>query len=299
MLAGGMAIAGWSTYGFETAVCYTREFRDPARDTFKAIFFSGLLCLLIFTLVPVAFQGAMGLTGLLRPGIRSGMGVAKAMAEMVGASGMVENVIVALLVMTLLLAVMTAMAGSSRTLYQGAVDGWLPRYLGRVNHNGAPTRAMWTDLGFNLILLMMSDNIFVLAASNVAYFIFIFMNLNAGWIHRIDRPNWIRPFKAPNWLLATGAALGYVNLFIIGLGSDIWGPGTLVSGLVLAAMIIPVFCWRHYVVDKGVFPPSMNEDMYLDIGEDAMERPSAGILPYVALAGGALVIAIGHAMAVF
>jgi amino acid transporter len=298
VLAGGMAIAGWSTYGMETAVCYTRELRDPARDTFKAIFSSGLLCLFIYTLVPVAFQGALGLAGMLDPGIYSGMGVAKAMAEMVGAGGMVENVIVVMLVMTLLLSVMTAMAGSSRTLYQASIDGWLPRYLGHVNRNGAPTRAMWTDLTFNLLLLMLSDNIFVMAASNVSYMIFIFMNLNAGWIHRIDRPEWLRPFKAPNWLLGTGAVLGYVNLFIIGMGSDIWGPGTLVSGLVLSSLIIPVFALRHYVVDKGIFPTSMVEDMYLAADKGAKPRTSAGSLPYLALAGGALAIAIGHAIAV-
>ncbi len=299
VLAGGLFIAGYSTYGFETAVCYTREFRDPARDTFRAIFFSGLLCLFVFTLVPFAFQGALGLSGMLDPGIRSGMGVGKVMAEMVGATGLMENLIVVMLVMTLLLSIMTAMAGSSRTLYQGAVDGWLPRYLGKVNAHGAPVRAMWTDLVFNLILLLMSDNIFVLAASNVAYIIFIFMNLNAGWIHRIDRPNWARPFRAPTWLLATGGVLGYVNLFIIGMGADIWGPGTLLSGLLLAAMIIPVFCWRHYITDKGVFPASMMEDMRLVVAADPERGRSAGILPYAALAGGVIVIAVGHAIARF
>ncbi len=299
VMAGGLFIAGYSTYGFETAVCYTREFRDPARDTFRAIFFSGLLCLFVFTLVPIAFQGALGLAGMLEPGIHSGMGVGKAMAKMVGATGLMENIIVVMLVMTLLLSIMTAMAGSSRTLYQGAVDGWLPRYLGRVNSHGAPVRAMATDLVFNLILLMMSDNIFVLAASNVAYMIFIFMNLNAGWIHRIDRPNWTRPFRAPTWLLATGCVLGYVNLFIIGMGADIWGPGTLLSGLLLAAMIVPVFWWRHYVVDKGVFPQSMVDDRCLAAKTDPDRNRSAGILPYLALAGGVIVIAIGHAIARF
>jgi amino acid transporter len=299
VLAGGMALAGWTTYGFETAVCYTREFRNPARDTFRAILSSACLCLFMFTLVPVAFQGAMGLAGMLDPGIYSGMGVARAMAKMVGASGVLLNVIVVLLVMTLLLSVMTAMAGSSRTLYQGAIDGWLPRYLGQVNHNGAPTRAMWTDLTFNLFLLMLSDNIFILAASNVAYMIFVFMNLNAGWIHRIDRPDWPRPFKAPNWLLATGAVLGYVNLFIIAMGSDIWGPRTLISGLVLSSLILPVFMWRHYVVDKGVFPASTAEDMHLEPDEASSLRKSAGVLPYLALVGAALVILLGRAIAVF
>ena len=56
---------------------------------------------------------------------------------------------------------------------------------------------MWTDLGFNVCLLALSDYVFVLAASNVGYIIFCFLNLNAGWIHRVDRPNWERPWKAP------------------------------------------------------------------------------------------------------
>ncbi len=52
LMAGGLFMAAWSTYGFETAVCCTREFKDPKRDTFKAIFYAGLLCILVFTLVP-------------------------------------------------------------------------------------------------------------------------------------------------------------------------------------------------------------------------------------------------------
>jgi amino acid transporter len=291
IVAGGLFLAGYSTYGFETAVCYTREFRDPTRDTFKAIFYSGLLCLFVFALVPIAFQGALGLSGMLDPGIQTGMGVGKAMAHMVGATGMLANGIVVMLVMTLLLSIMTAMAGSSRTLYQGSIDGWLPRYLGVVNPHGAPVRAMWTDLTFNLVLLMLSDNLFVLSASNVAYIIFIFMNLNAGWLHRIDRPLWQRPFKAPTWLLAAGALLGYVNLFLAGMGADLWGRGTLVSGLVLASAIIPVFCWRHYIVDGGKFPNSELNAI--------PQRRAAGLLPYLALALGGVVIAVGHACARF
>jgi len=29
VIAGGLFLAAWSTYGFETAVCYTGEFKDP------------------------------------------------------------------------------------------------------------------------------------------------------------------------------------------------------------------------------------------------------------------------------
>src|SRR5438105_7304809 len=67
VLAGGMFLAAWSTYGFETAVCYTGEFKDPKTDTFKAIFYSGLLCVVVYTLVPFAFQGFLGLGELVKP----------------------------------------------------------------------------------------------------------------------------------------------------------------------------------------------------------------------------------------
>ena len=53
---------------------------------------------------------------------------------------------------------------------------------------------MWTDLRFNLILLMMSDYFFILAASNVGYIIFNFLNLNAGWI-QVSTADWERPYR--------------------------------------------------------------------------------------------------------
>jgi len=60
------------------------------------------------------------------------------------------------------------------------------------------------------------------------------------------------------------------------------------SGLVMAGVVIPVFMWRHYVVDKGVFPKEMQEDMHLATDANG-ESSRAGVLPYLAL-GAAVVI---------
>jgi amino acid transporter len=293
VLAGAMFTAGWSTYGFETAICYTREFRDPKRDTFKAIFSAGLICILVFTIVPIAFQGSLGMKALLDPGIYDGTGVGQAMARMVGGGAIVTKLIVVMLILSLLLIVMTSMMGSSRTLYQASVDGWLPRYLSRVNRHGAPTAAMWTDLVFNLFLLMLSDYFTILTVSNVCYLLFNFLNLQAGWIHRIDRPNVERPFRCPTWLLATGGVLGFVNMAFVGAGSDIWGAGTLRNGLIGTFLIVPVFWFRHYVQDKGVFPAAMRDDTGIDREKGFVRR--AGILPWLTLAACVAVIAISHA----
>lgn len=316
LMAGGLFIAAWSTYGFETAVCYTREFKNPKTDTFKAIFYSGLLCIAVFTLVPIAFQGHLGLghmvtpavvdaagtvttpalyDGMLEPSIYSGMGVAAAFSKIIGGGAFIGNLMVIMMVLALLLSIMTSMAGSSRTLYQASVDGWLPRYLSHVNSHGAPTRAMWTDLCFNLILLLMSDYVFVLAASNIGYIIFNFLNLNSGWIHRMDRANWERPYKAPTIILALGGILGFVNLGIMGMGADIWGAGTLKTGLVFASLIIPVFIYRHYVQDKGSFPKQMLEDLYIS-GDDSDTSKKAGVLPYLALVAGVVLVWFMHSL---
>jgi amino acid transporter len=297
VLAGGMFLAAWSTYGFETAVCYTSELRNPKTDTFKAIFYSGLLCVVVYTLVPFAFQGFLGLKGMLAPDIYSGMGVAAAMSSMVHAGRLVGVLVVVMLVLALVLSLITSMAGSSRTLYQASVDGWLPKYLSKVNAHHAPSNAMLTDLVFNLLLLLMSDSVFVIGAANVGYMIFNFLNLNAGWIHRLDRPRQERPWKAPTWVLGVGAALSFVNLAFMGLGADVYGVGTLGTGLVFCALIVPVFVYRHYVQDRGHFPDEMKEDLGQNSGESAIRR--AGIWPFVVLAAGVAVVVVTHRLAVY
>ncbi len=318
VFAAGMFLAAWSTYGFETAVCYTGEFKNPRTDTFKAIFYSGLLCVVVYTLVPFAFQGYLGLGalvhpavvdaagnvtspaeygGMLAPDIYSGMGVAAVMSRMVHAGQTAGVIVVIMLILALVLSLMTSMAGSSRTLYQASLDGWLPKYLAKVNSHGAPTNAMLTNLGFNLVLLLLSDSVFVIGAANIGYLIFNFLNLNAGWIHRLDRPRQERPWRAPTWILAAGAVLSFVNLAFMGFGADVYGAGTLKTGLIFAALIVPVFVYRHYIQDKGSFPRDMAEDLDVVDGERIVKR--AGIWPYVVLVAGIAVVAVTHRLAVY
>ena len=291
MALGAMFMAGWASYGFETAVCYTREFRDPRRDTAKAIFWSGALCLVVMTLVPMAFQGALGTQAMLDPSIGDGTGVAAAMAKIVGGGAWVANAVVVMLMLSILLIVMTSMMEPSRTLYQASVDGWLPKYLSHVNEHGSPTRAMWTDLGFNLVLLMMSDYMTVLSISNVCYMLFVFLNLQSGWIHRMDRGNWDRPFRCPTWLLVGGAICGYANLVYVGAGANLQGEGTLRNGLIAMLLIVPVFLFRHYWQDRGRFPAQMQRDMGFEVPKRAMWL---NLMPYVALVGAGLTIWLSY-----
>jgi amino acid transporter len=290
---GALFLAAWSAYAFETTVCYMSEFRNPERDMSRAIITAGILCIVCYFLVPFVFQGVLGTKAMLEPGIASGAGVGEALAGMLGGGEAVTKIFVVLLFFTLLLAIMTAMSGSSRTLFQGGEDGLLPKYLSRLNAHKVPTAAMWTDLGVNLVLLLMSDYIFVLAVSNCNYMIFNFLNLNAGWIHRRDNPRVPRPFKAPMPLFVLGVAFAYFNMFLLGAGADSWGNGTLITGWIVALIAVPVFLYRHYVVDKGRYPAALFQDL-VPPGDTAMAAPRSGVLPYVAIAGGLAVMFVGY-----
>ena len=80
----------------------------------------------------------------------------------------------------------------------------------------------------------------------------------------------------------------------MGLGADVWGKGTLISGTVFAALIVPVFLWRHYVTDKGRFPDAMLSDMDLVSPTLAAPERRAGWLPYGAIALGVAVVCVTH-----
>jgi hypothetical protein len=71
--------------------------------------------------------------------------------------------------------------------------------------------------------------------------------------------------------------------------------GALRSGLIFAALIIPVFVFRHYLQDKGQFPPSMVEDLEIGPGQKMVRR--AGIWPYVTLVLAVAVLIVTHALA--
>ena len=63
------------------------------------------------TLVPMAFQGALGTQAMLDPSIGDGTGVAAAMAKIVGGGAWVANAVVVMLMLSILLIVMTSMMG--------------------------------------------------------------------------------------------------------------------------------------------------------------------------------------------
>ena len=85
------------------------------------------------------------------------------------------------------------------------------------------------------------------------------------------------------------AQLAFVNALFLGAGAKVWGySNALWVGFIFAALILPVFAYRHFVRDGGKFPDGAMEDLGL-VGQDLGVK-KAGILHYVALAAGLAVV---------
>ncbi|NIB32804.1 hypothetical protein HBB16_15430 [Pseudonocardia sp. MCCB 268] len=115
--------------------------------------------------------------------------------------------------------------------------------------------------------------------------IFNFLNLNAGWMHRLDN---LRPaaYRAPTAPARAGHGAGIRQRAAARLGrAGVWKTPVraLVFGLVGAAVILPVF-YRHFVQDRGVFPDTMYGDLPAsERGPTGVLVRQAGIRPFLAL----------------
>jgi hypothetical protein len=62
--------------------------------------------------------------------------------------------------------------------------------------------------------------------------------------------------------------------------------------LIAASLIIPVFFFRHYIQDKGVFPPHMLADLNVTAADLKVRK--AGMLPYITLIAGLIVVLVSN-----
>ncbi len=245
LICAGLFVAAWSAYAFETAVCYTAEFRNPDKDTPRAIFYSGGLCLFFYTLVPIALLGVLGVETIAKD---PAVALAPLANQVFGPVG--GSIMVGMLIVALLLSINTAMLGSSRTLYQASLDGYTFRFFQRTNKHKVPDRAMIFDVIVNLFLMLLNVPIAILAASTVGYMVNNCLDLIAGYLLRRDRPTARRPWKAPAVMIRIGLVLSGLNFIFLVFGSYTWGWDAIIIGTIIVLLAIPIYYYRRNVEDR-------------------------------------------------
>ncbi|BBX38134.1 amino acid permease-associated region [Mycolicibacterium mageritense DSM 44476 = CIP 104973] len=248
ILFGIFAIAQWSACAWETAAIYGPEYKNPAKDVSKALFACGVICFFSFVLVQAAVIGVLGVDGVQAEPVSPLIPVAHAVFGEVGTMATIIMLIAAMI-----LIIQTAYLGSSRAMHSMAVEGNLPKVLGKTNRQGTPFVAMLAIAGFNLVLISMGNPAAIVAASAIGYTCANGISLFA-YVRARKRPEFAgleRPFKAPRGWKNVAMAFGLFNvpLCLVGVvylnSLEVGWTSTWVGFLVLAAYI-PIWGYSQH-----------------------------------------------------
>ncbi len=238
-LIGILCLAQWSACAWETAAVYAPEYKNPGKDTPKALFAAGGLCLLIFPLAQAAVIGTLGIDGLEANSVAPFVPIAN---MILGKGGSI--VVLIMLIASMFLVSNTALLGSSRALYTMSKDGQLPSFFGKLNKNGIPFRAALIGVLINAGLVFLGNPITVLAASAIGYVIINGLSLFGYILTRRDHPDESVPFQAPKWWIWVALVFGLLNIPLYFIGNFyINGTVPTIIGFFILLSFLPLYAY--------------------------------------------------------
>jgi amino acid transporter len=230
-------VAAWAAYGAEMASTIVAEVRDPRSTMPRAMGAAGAAGVVAFGLVPAMLIAVVGAGGLAEDPAVAFLPAADAVLGDAGGT-----VLGLTLAAALVLGAHAFIVGSSRTIYQMALDGHLPRVFSRVNRYGVPVRAIFWDAAvITTMLLVFGTNLVnVIAAANVGYLV-VFVLLPISYIVlRLRARGEPRVFELPRSFLAIAGALAAFNAVLLVGGGIQWGAQVLVTGIAATLLIVPI-----------------------------------------------------------
>jgi amino acid transporter len=249
----------WSSYGFECCATFAPEYKDPARDTARALRAAAVFSIFVYGLLPLGAVGTFGDKNITAGNALFFYG--DVFKTLVGSA--LADVLVLMLCAGIVLSMNTATMDGSRALYGISQDGMTFRFLGRLNARNVPGNAMTLDAVLNVILLVCAIGavgggyLKVLAVSNFGYVLAHLFAISGFLLLRRDRPNWPRPIKVGSgWIAVAWFCLVYdfILLVVGAISFKLTGYGS--SWSILAwSLVVPVFAlvayiWRVVVEDK-------------------------------------------------
>ena len=158
-----------------------------------------------------------------------------------------------MLIAAMVLIIQTAYLGSSRAMHSMAVEGNLPRSLGKTNRHGTPFVAMLIIGAFNLVLIFMGNPAAIVAASAIGYTCANGISLFA-YVRAKKHPAFAaleRPFKAPKGWKNVAMLFGLFNLplclaGVVYLNSLEIGWTPTWVGFIVLALYIPIWFYSQH-----------------------------------------------------
>lgn len=176
--------------GWNGAIYFGGEVRDPARELPRAMGGGVLAVLGVYLALNAASLYALGMTGLAG----SRFPLATAVGTVLGGSA--ESVVSAVMALSLLGALSAMVMIGSRVPYAMAVDGLMPRSAGRVNTGGTPTVAL-AATGVGISAFVATGTFETVIAIAAFFFVLKYcVSFSAVFALRRREPDLPRPYRA-------------------------------------------------------------------------------------------------------
>jgi amino acid transporter len=247
IIFGIFGMAQWSACAWETAAIYGPEYKNPSKDTLKALFSCGVICLLIFTLVQTSAIASLGIETVSKGTVPPLVLMAQNEFGSIGGSLSIVMLIVAMITI-----IQTGFLGSSRAMHSMAVEGNLPVIFRKTNKFGVPLNAMVFIIIFNGFLIMLKTPAAILAASSMGYSFANGISLISYYKYKssIEHKPLDDRFRAPKFWKYIGLFFGLINLlFFVGglvyLNSIDLGWRASLIGIFVLFLYIPLFLYSN------------------------------------------------------
>jgi amino acid transporter len=230
-------VATWSAYAAEIASTVCSEIRHPERYMGRIMSISAGICVFAFSLVPIALFGFVGVEGIQRDPFEV---FATTGGIVLGPAG---KFIVGLgLAAVLILGAETFIIGSSRTIYQMAQDGHLPRFFAKINRRGAPVGSIaWDAVVIGTMLVVFGTQVVnVVAAANIGYLI-VFILMPIAYLVLRRKPGGRQGgIRLGSPFVVVAVLLVLFNLVLLVFGGAQWGLTVILIGLGVSSLILPI-----------------------------------------------------------
>ncbi|HEX5983232.1 MAG TPA: APC family permease [Solirubrobacterales bacterium] len=242
-------VAAWSAYGAEMASTIVAEMKAGAEEAPWAMHVAAVIGLVGFGLMPFLIVAVTGVAGLSADPLVAFLPFAEAIGGDAG-----KTAVGLLLASALILGAQAFVVGSSRTIFQMAHDGYIPRAFATVNRRQVPIGSLTLDgmVIFALLALFGTRVVDVVAAANFGYVVvfvlmpvaFLLVRLSEGG----SRARWTSPLN----LLAVGLMLFNAALLVVG-GTQ-WGSRVVLAGVIVMSLIVPISLFRRWQDRRAGYP---------------------------------------------
>jgi amino acid transporter len=216
MILGLIVIAQWSACCWEVVAVYGPEYEKPSKDLPKALFVTGIFCLIMYVLIQVSVIGTLGIAWAADPNAVPLQMVAEASFGSFGATLMIL-----MLIATMVVLIQIGYSAAARAMHSMSIQGNLPMWFAKTNKRGEPMRAVMVVAVFNLALVLMGSPLAILAASAIAYVIAFAIGLVAYVKAKrdIEMAKLERPYKAPRGWIYVAAVLAILQIPFLLIGA--------------------------------------------------------------------------------